>query len=578
MKKFWIVFVILVVVVGGVMGFVWRALSGLERHAPVAGGVLVWRAEGELAEEPPATLLGRLRGGSRPTLANTVLALRRAARDARIEALVIDLRGLDAGWAQLADLRSAVGEFRRAGKPVWACIEAADSGDYALATAADRVALAPEGSLAVLGVAAELVFMKDTLAKVGIAADFVHVGKYKSAPEQYTRTDASPANREMITSIVDDRYEGLVAMVAAGRDADPQTVRGWIDQGLFDGPTALADGLVDTLATVDDIVDGVFADTDVTEFDDYVESGPRGDRKGPEVALIFAAGTIMPGKSRDDSWRDATLGADTLIDQLRDADDDDGIAAVLLRVDSPGGSVLASDQIWQEVMRVREDKPVIVSMGNYAASGGYYIVCGADSIFAEPETLTGSIGVFAGKLDWSGLYEKLALNRESITRGENALLFSDGTGFSGGQRALFQSQLDRFYERFLAKVADGRGMSRDAVDAVAQGRVWTGRQALDNGLVDDLGGLARALQSVKLRLGLEPAAPIRVITYEKELSWLERLLIDNFDQASVQAATTPWPGVPEAAARELRRAGFFAALPLLDGRALALMPYRIAFD
>ncbi len=218
-------------------------------------------------------------------------------------------------------------------------------------------------------------------------------------------------------------------------------------------------------------------------------------------------------------------------------------------------------------------------MGTYAASGGYYISCGADSIFADAGTLTGSIGVFAGKLDWSGLYDKVGVKREFITRGENALMFSDATGFSPAQREMFQAQLDRFYERFLAKVAAGRDLDRDAVHAVAQGRVWTGRQAVALGLVDGVGGLERAIGAAKALLGVGPDEAIALRTYEKELTWLQRMLLQSMDEAAVALPRqAEVPATAAAATRQLARAGFLAALPLLDGRPLALMTCRVVFE
>jgi protease-4 len=579
MRKFWIVFLVLFAVVGLGIGLLKGALDSLTKQQEVAGGVLLWKAEGALPEETDTSFLGRLRQGDQPSLASVLFGLRRAAEDPDVTALVLDMRGLAVSWAQLEELRDAVGVFRASGKPVWACLEAADAGDYALAVSAAEVAMAPEGNLMVMGIAAELAFIKDTLEKVGITADFISVGKYKSAPEQYTRAQPSEPSREMMESIVNARYEDLVGMVSDSRRVAPGVVREWIDDGLFDASTALAQGLVDTLATVDDLIEAVFPDEEVSDFADYVAVWPPAPRHVPVVALIHAAGTIMSGESGDEPLQGRVLGSDTLVEQLRDARQDDEIQAVILRVDSPGGSVQASDLIWQEVERVREAKPVIVSMGTYAASGGYYISCGADSIFADAATLTGSIGVFAGKLDWSGLYDKVGIHREFITRGENALMFSDATGFSPAQREMFQAQLDRFYERFLAKVAVGRDLDRDAVHAVAQGRVWTGKQAVALGLVDGVGGLERAIGAAKAMVGVAPGETIALRTYAEELTWLQRMLLQSLDDAS--AALPRQAEVPAAAAavtRQLARSGFLAALPLLDGRPLVLAPYRLVYE
>ncbi|MEZ4388409.1 MAG: signal peptide peptidase SppA [Candidatus Krumholzibacteriia bacterium] len=579
MRKFWIVFVIIAVVIGGGLGLLWKAATQLDRPGQAGGGVLHWRASGALPEAVDDSFLGQLQAGDQLTFRQAVFGLRRAAEDPHIKALVLELDGLAVSWAQLGELSRAVHEVRDAGKPVWAVVSFAGNADYALATAADHVVMAPEGNLMILGVAAELAFLKDTLAKVGIEAEFLHVGEYKSAPEQLTRTEASDANRAMTRSLVDERYEQLVDLIATGRGRDTAEVVRWIDTGMYDGETALASGLVDTLADAEGLLKDLLPDEDVADFVDYARAG-TGGRASHEVALIVAEGAIYPGESRQDPLQGAIMGSDTVIDQLARAAEDDKVEAVLLRVNSPGGSAMASDLIWREVERVRQDKPVVVSMGGYAASGGYYISCGADSIFAERGTLTGSIGVFAGKMNWSGLYAKLDLHREMFTRGENALFWHDGSGFTPAQRELFQDQLDRFYARFVAKVADGRELAFEEVDRVARGRVWTGRQALAEGLVDGLGGLDRALLSVKHLIGAAPDDKVRVRTYGKEMSWLERTMLDALRSSGASAAwrapdpLAQLPASVRALVPSLRSAGLADVAPLLDGRPVALMTWR----
>ncbi|MDO9694869.1 MAG: signal peptide peptidase SppA, partial [Candidatus Latescibacteria bacterium] len=248
-----------------------------------------------------------------------------------------------------------------------------------------------------------------------------------------------------------------------------------------------------------------------------------------------------------------------------------GIAAVVLRVDSPGGSATASDLIWDEINRTRLEKPVVVSMSGYAASGGYYVACPADSIFAEPGTLTGSIGVFAGKMDLHRLYEKIGLNREFVVRGRNALMFADADRFDDAQRALLQSQLDAFYGRFVGKVAAGRRLDPAAVAAVAEGRVWTGGQAVAAGLVDGLGGLDRALAAVRGLVGLEPGAPLRLVTFDRQPSLFERLLSQAMRGGTVAVGAPPGPW------QEFADGGVLVQAGLLDGRPLALLPLRLEF-
>jgi protease IV len=282
------------------------------------------------------------------------------------------------------------------------------------------------------------------------------------------------------------------------------------------------------------------------------------------------SGTIVTGDSGSDGWSGHHAGSTTIVDRLRRAREDEDVRAVLLRVDSPGGSALASDLIWSEVARVRERKPVIVSMAGYAASGGYYISCGADSIFAEPGTLTGSIGVFAGKVATSGFYAKIGVHREYVTRGRNALLFSDNAGFSDGQRAALTQTLGAFYDRFVGKVATGRRLPIDEVARLAEGRVWTGAQARERGLVDGLGGLTRALTAAKLMIGTRPGEAVGLVTYEGEPGFFEQLLARALRRSAVRATGAATSLLPVAEAD-----GLIAAVPLLDGRPLALLPLRI---
>jgi protease-4 len=591
MRKFWIVFIVLAVIVGGGFGFMWYVMQGLEEHVSVDGGVLVWKVEGGLPEERDDSFWGQVRGSTESTFSETLFGLLRAAKDERITGLVLDIRAAEMDWAKIEELRGAIGAFREQGKPVVAYLEAGFTRDYALATAADRIVLAPEANLMVLGLSAEMAFLKDTLAKLGMEADFVHVGAYKSAPERMTRSSASDANREMVESIVGDQFDALLDMLADGRGADRDEVERWVDQGLFDGQGAVAAGLADTLMYYDDMLDDEFPDDDVTFLEDYLLESPRQTQAAGKVAMVFVTGVIMPGESRFDNLQGKIAGSESIIEDLQAAADDESVDAVILRVDSPGGSALASDLIWHEIVELRKEKPVIVSMSGMAASGGYYVACLGDSIFADKGTLTGSIGVFAGKMNRQEMYRKIGVNREFVTRGENALLFSDEGVFTDTQRTLFQAQMDGFYERFLGKVADGRKLTRDQVHEVAQGRVWTGRQGVERGLVDGVGGLERSLDAAKRRLGVDTDARVTVLTYVEPMSWMEKMLLRSLREGGMTRLAArmgvdagavgrgPVAGAVDllagGLARTLRDDGTLAAAAMLDGRALALMPVSI---
>jgi len=573
MKKFWIVIgLICALTAAGLFGG-WYLLQRLGTPTGPVGGVLVWRVDADYPERRDEGAFAALAGRDVPLMHEITAALSRAARDERVTGLFLEIAVAPADWADVEELRDAIAVFAAAGKPVTAWLSFAGSGEYALALAADRVVLAPEGNLMVPGASAQMQFLAGTLEKLGMTADYVHVGRYKSAPESMTRTDATGPHREMIASLVEEHYRGLVALIARERGLGEATVAELVDQGLFDAEGALAAALVDTLDYRDAALESDFDDAETTLFEDYVLSPGRG--RGERVALVTVEGTIVEGDSGRDFWSGPLAGSDTVIEQLRDAAEDDGVAAVVLRVDSPGGSATASDLIWDEINRTRLDKPVVVSMSGYAASGGYYVACPADSIFAEPGTLTGSIGVFAGKMDRHLLYEKIGLNREFVVRGRNALMFADADRFDEAQRALLQGQLDAFYGRFVGKVAAGRRLDPAAVAAVAEGRVWTGRQAVDAGLVDGLGGLDRALAAVRGLVGLDADAPLHLVSFDREPSLIERLLSQALRGGAVgnavggEAWTDPW--------REFADSGLLAQARLLDGRPLALLPLRLEF-
>jgi protease-4 len=572
MKKFWIVFIIIAVLISAGLGTMWRLVNRMDAGGPRGGGILHWRVDRDYAEERDDSMLGQILAGRPLIMRDIVFGLERAARDHRIEGLLLDIHSLPTDWAKVEELREAVAGFAASGKPVVAYLEGGGMQEYALALAAGQVALAPEANLMILGVSAEMVFLKQTLDKLGMQADYVHVGRYKSAPEMYTRDRASAANREMIEAIVENRYARIVAMVSQGRGFDAAGARQRIDAGIYDADSARAAGLVDTVLCREETLEWRFGSEDLLPLSSYVASRPRG-RVAAKVALVYVTGTIMPGDSRSDHWRGKTAGSETVVDQLRAARKDDAIDAVLLRVDSPGGSALASDLIWHEIAKLRLKKPVVVSMSGYAASGGYYVSCGADSIFAWPGTLTGSIGVFAGKMDMNGFYAKLGVRREYVTRGENALIFSDDATFTAVQRTRLQSLLNDFYDRFVAKVGQGRGLGAPEMAEIAEGRVWTGEQALANGLVDGLGGLHRSLKAIKYRLGLDPADRVAVISYEKRPSLLERLLVRSLRERVDIQGQLPAFGATGWLAAE----GFLAAGELLDGEPLALLPFRLEF-
>jgi protease-4 len=370
--------------------------------------------------------------------------------------------------------------------------------------------------------------MRSTLEKLGITAEFEQIGPYKNAPDVYTRDTLSDAHRESLESIVDDLYERFVATLAEARGKSVEEVEDILDGGPFPARATLDLGLVDELLYADEIEKKLAPEGG--SFHEVPTTGYRWEDDGlslvsrPKLALIYGVGMIAAGESVDDPFAGRIMGSDTLAQAFRSAREDDSTRAVVFRVDSPGGSDVASDVIWREAMLTMEKKPVIVSMSNVAASGGYWVATASNGIVAEPTTLTGSIGIYAGKFNVSGLYEKIGFNKERVTRGESADFWSDTRRFSEEERKRFRGILEAGYRRFLERVSQARDKEPDEVDAIAQGRVWTGAQALEVGLVDELGGLDRAVALAKEKAGIPADQKVALDVYPKKKSLFEVVL------------------------------------------------------
>jgi protease-4 len=507
------------------------------------------------------------------TLYDVLTGLRAAAEDDHVDALVLHIDDLEWGWARLGEVRDAVQAFTRAGKPVYASLEqGAGEREYLLASAARTIGIPPTATLGLNGLSLTVLFMKGTFDKLGITPNFDHVGAYKSAVEGYTRTGMSPPARLALEAVLDDHYRLLVDSIATARRMSRPAADRAIREGPYSAPEARHLRLVDTLlyrADIDSLAlrrAGRHAH-EIT-LAHYLERLPE-ERLGKHIALITAEGAIVPGRSRVSPSDGRQLGAETLIDALREARRRHAIKAVVLRIDSPGGAAQASDDIWREVERCRRAKPLIVSMSDYAASGGYYIAVPADSIVADPTTLTGSIGIFGGKFNIVGLFNKLGLSVESIARGPHADMFSPFTNFSREEASRYHALLEQNYRAFVERVARGRRRPAAAIDSVAQGRVWTGLAARPRGLVDRLGGLETAIEMARARahIGADESIVIeRLPRVRRSLlqSMLESLADEGDDTES--RGLLALPPVIQA---------FAAAARLRAGEAWALMPYSI---
>ncbi|MEV0996181.1 signal peptide peptidase SppA [Nonomuraea sp. NPDC050202] len=486
-----------------------------------------------LTEGPPADPLAAVLSMRKTRLADVLSGLKRARQDPRVKALVVKIGGQPLGLAMVQELRQAVIHFRASGKLTVAFSETfgefgGGTVPYYLATAFERLYLQPSGDVGLTGVALEQRFVKGALGKLGVGFEAGQRHEYKTAPNTFTQDHMTDPHRESMARIVESVTESLVAGIADGRRLDPGKVRELIDRGPFTAAEAQEAGLVDGLAYRDEVYDELKRAAGDDAHLLYVSRYARGAavRKlshpmADAIALVHATGMIRTGRSgRSPLGGGGAMGSDTISAALRAARRDDHVKAVVFRVDSPGGSYVASDTVWREVTLTRKVKPVIVSMGDLAASGGYFISMAADVIVAQPGTLTGSIGVYGGKPVFSELLEKAGITSEMVAEGANAGMFSTSRGFSPEQWERINAWLDRIYDDFVGKVAQSRDLSRERTHELARGRVWTGADARASGLVDELGGLEDALAMARKRAGLADDAPVRTFP---RLNPLERL-------------------------------------------------------
>ncbi len=479
---------------------------------------------GDLQEAEPGGVLGQFLVAP-PTVRSTVDALRKAAVDRRVTSVIIRPTGNAALWGKVQEVRDAILEFKKSKKPIVAYLEYGGDQAYYLASACDKVFLMPTASLDLTGMASYELFLRGALDKLGAFPDALHVGDYKTASNTFTEHAFTPAHREMAESLNTDLYEQLVAGLAEGRRKTPAEIRDLIDHGPFLPEDAVRAGLIDDLAyedEIDDKVDLGRGRTNTLRQHEYrtVSLNSLGLNRGPRIALIYATGVISSGASSD-SPSGQVLGSDTMVEYLRKARADNSIRAIVLRIDSPGGSAIASDVIWREIMLTRERKPVIASMSDVAASGGYYIAMPAHAIVAQPATLTGSIGVVLVRFVIDGTLDKLGVNIETVKQGKYADLFSPVRPFTPDERKKVIELMQATYDAFVEKAAAGRSTTPERIDAIAQGRVWTGKQAKDLGLVDELGGLERALALAKERAKIAAGAEVELVVFPPKKSFFE---------------------------------------------------------
>lgn len=535
------------------------------------------------------------------TLSDILQRLKKAANDESLDAVVIHIDGPSIGWAKLNELRTAISKIRQKGRKVYAFMEGGETKEYLLATACDQIIIPESGMLIMPGLRAEVSFYKNLFDMLSIQPEMLRVGEFKSAAEPYSRSEMSPAFREEMEAIIDDYFRQIVEMISKSRNLTVEQVTSIIDTGLFSAEAAKQAGLIDHIGYEDYVttmIKGEQKDAEVKILKGYGKkkidtdfSGFAGMAKmmnmlmgieptsrkssNAKIAIISAVGPIMSGSNQSDFFGDETMGSTTMIKAIRQARDDASVKAIVLRVDSPGGSALASDMIWHELETVDGKKPFIVSMGDTAASGGYYIAMGADRIFAEPGTLTGSIGVVGGKIALEKFYAKIGITSSVVQKGKNAGVLSTTKPWTESERDAMQKMMNDIYAQFTKKAATGRKMEYEKLEKMARGRVYTGVQALSLGLVDELGTLDDAIAYAKKAAGIDPESKLERLNLPKPTSPFETLFgpIDPTARVGTGIVKSWLDQFPAEISSQLKAMTVYDVLA--QERFLTVMPYHL---
>lgn len=583
-------------IIGGILfAFLLVAIIGIALIAESIGkpnvennSVLVLNISGSLpdyvADDPTVRIFGANQGQS---FSGLLTQLRKAKVDSRIGAVLLDINFSNLGWGKADELREAIAEFKTSGKPVYAYMEYGANKEYYIATAADKIFLPPPGELGIIGLQAQAQFYKGSLDKLGVEFESVHIGKYKGANDPLVRKDLSPEQREVLNAMLDDYYNRIVKTIAETRKKSPEDVKAIIDNAPYTAPQALQQNLIDGAKYRDEVYNDIKAklgykdseDLRLTSAGSYKDITPEslGLNNGERIAVIFASGLITTGKSSDGTFGGAqTIGSDTIVKAIKEAADDNSIKAIVLRVDSGGGSALASDLMWHTIEYAKTKKPIVTSMGDVAASGGYYIACNSNKIVAEPSTVTGSIGVILGRPVVKGFYDWVGISNEYITRGKNAGLLRDTEKWTDEQRAKVEESAKFFYwDNFVPKVAKGRGRTVEQIHEIAQGRVWTAAQAKERGLVDEFGGLGKAIEIAKDLANLPADKDVKRIVFPARKPFLASLLGGDDDEATVKAKQQQ--ALIEALPEDARKVFKYAALfdQMKRGETMTMLPFEL---
>jgi protease-4 len=581
--------ILLLFFVIGIVGII--ALFSMVDSKPSvrSNSVLALSVSGELPDYVPDDQFAKALGfRQQQSFTSLLTQLRKAKVDNRISAVLLDIDFPGIGWGKAYELREAIEDFKSSGKPVYAYMEIGMNKEYYIATAADKVFLAPAGDLYVNGFAAEAMFYKGLLDKLGIEAEVIQIGpKYKNAPDQYTKKEMGEGQKEVINAVLDEYWKVYTQAIADSRKKSVEDVAKIIDDAPYHAKQAKELGLIDDALTMDKVQEELKSHLGYSQGSDFnivhgilykeFPSDSLGLINGERVAVIFASGAITLGNSNDGTFGGQMTGSNTIVKAVNDAADDKSIRAIVLRVDSPGGSALASDQMWHAIENAKaKGKPVVVSMADVAASGGYYIATNADKIIAEPSTITGSIGVFMGKPVMKGFYDWLGVTNQYTMRGKNAGIFRETEKWTPEERAKMEDQTNRiYYDDFVPKVAAGRKLSVEKVNEIGQGHVWTGTQGKANGLVDEFGGFEKAIEIAKQLANLPADRDVKRVVFPAPKPFFEQWFGDP-DASEIRAAKAKSDLIDSMPA-DVRHA--FRYVEMFDqmkhGEAMALLPFEL---
>jgi protease IV len=572
--------VILVVLIG-VIGFF--AIASLRsRPATIAdGSTLVLHLWGDVPEKPSIEFsIPGITEHNSITVENVWSMLRRAAADSRVKAVIFEPEGATVGWGAMQEIRSDLENFRKSGKPLVAWLKSPSLRDYYMATAASKIYMPPTDLLNLKGIGFQLMYFKNTLDKLGVQVDVQHAGKYKDYGDQWTRSNMGPETKEVMNSLADDLYGDLLAVIAKGRGKDEATVRAIIDNGPFLAKQAKANGLIDDLRYEDEVFGEMKTTLHQTELKrtsehDYARvtdaSSGLGATDNTQIAFVVGEGTITRGDDSDaDSFQSGVF--DHMLERVGN---DSSIKAAIIRINSGGGEVTASDDMWRAMNQLKAKKPIVISMADEAASGGYYMAMTGSPIVAYPGTITGSIGVVFGKPNLHGLYDKLGITKDTVSRGKFALIDSDYSSLTPEETAKLKEGIDATYEDFLDKVSTSRKKPVSDIETVAQGRVWLGDQAKQRGLVDDLGGIDSAIQKARELAGIPASSRVSLVLYPAKKSLLEFIMAATGNDDGMDAMDAM---LGRAGMETLRTALHNTSLRVwMHGGMLRMMPFSLEF-